>query len=312
MTTRTLDLLKPGDTGAVIAVGGPEDVRTRLIQMGFVPGTAIDVVAAAPLGDPLEVSLRGYRLGVRKSEAALVSVGDPLPASAEPARRVAGVDGPGAAEPQRPSRSFGSYFRFHRARSRYGAAKKQAATSCHDEGGESCEHRPGEVVIALAGNPNTGKSSLFNALTGGRQHVGNWPGKTVSRVEGIREVESTTLRFVDLPGTYSLRSASPEEEAAEEFLISGEPDVIVAVVDSTNLERNLFLVLELAELGLPLIIAANMADVAARQGRPVDRATLGAELGARVVATIGRSGAGTDELIDAILAVPAHRKVALS
>jgi ferrous iron transport protein B len=158
-------------------------------------------------------------------------------------------------------------------------------------------------VVALAGNPNTGKSSLFNALTGGRQHVGNWPGKTVACTEGSRQVGDVMIRFVDLPGAYSLRAASPEEEAAHEFLVSGGPDVVVAVVDSANLERNLFLVLELAELRLPLVVAANMADMAERQGRPVAWAGLARELGVPVVPTVARNGQGVDALVEAILSV---------
>ncbi|MGD9527641.1 FeoB small GTPase domain-containing protein [Pseudonocardia sp.] len=293
----TLDALVPGDRAAVTAIAGPDDVRRRLMQMGFVPGTVVDVVATAPLGDPLEVALRGYRVAVRRTEAAWVSVGA-APQQEEdvaPVRHPVTLDGPGAAGPRpRPHRLRDRLRRRHR---------RAAAPSCHDHGDHPLQRQAGEVVVALAGNPNTGKSSLFNALTGSRQHVGNWPGKTVTRSVGIHRVGDVTLRLVDLPGMYSLHPASPEEAAAEEFLVSGEPDVVVAVVDGTNLERNLFLVLELAELGLPLIVAANMADVAARQGRPVDRATLAADLGAPVVATVGRTGAGITELADAIVAV---------
>ncbi|MGE3287028.1 MAG: FeoB small GTPase domain-containing protein [Pseudonocardia sp.] len=293
---RALDALVPGDRAAVTAVAGPDDVRRRLMQMGFVPGTVVDVIATAPLGDPLEVALRGYRVAVRRTEAAWVAVGEvPEQVEAGPVRRPVTVDGPGAAGP-RPRRRRGLRLRWHRRR-------RRAAAGCHDHGGDDHFARTaGELVVALAGNPNTGKSSLFNALTGSRQHVGNWPGKTVTRSMGIHRAGDVTLRLVDLPGTYSLHPASPEEEAAEEFLVSGEPDVVVAVVDSTNLERNLFLVLELAELGLPLVVAANMADVAARQGRPVDRATLAADLGVPVVATVGRTGAGITELACAIVA----------
>lgn len=292
---RTLDALVPGERVAVTAVAGPEEVRRRLLQMGFVPGTVVDVVAVAPLGDPLEMALRGYRVAVRRSEAAWVSVGEAPEEEPERPRRPVTVDGPGAAGPR--VRRHGLR---HLLRRRH-----RPAPSCHDHGGEAPAREPGEIVVALAGHPNTGKSSLFNALTGSHQHVGNWPGKTVTRSVGLHRAGEVTLRLVDLPGMYSLHPASPEEAAAEEFLVSGEPDVVVAVVDGTNLERNLFLVLELSELGLPMVVAANMADVAARQGRPVDRTTLAADLGAPVVATVGRTGAGIAELADAILAVAA-------
>lgn len=293
METRQLDTLKRAEEGIVVRVDAPRGLRHRLVEMGFVPGTTVSVAAVAPLGDPVEVALRGYRLAIRRSEAARVTLTAVGPVRVpEPVvpLRVGGGEGPGADGPRRPPR----WFRTRRHQ------PQRAAASCH---GAHADRPAGtaEVTVALAGNPNTGKSSLFNALTGGRQHVGNWPGKTVTRAEGLRRVGEVTVKFVDLPGTYSLRSASPEEEAAEEFLTSGGPDVVVAVVDSTNLERNLFLVLELAELGLPMVVAANMADVARRQGAPPATAILARDLGMPVVPTVGRTGAGMDDLLAAVL-----------
>jgi ferrous iron transport protein B len=290
-----LDTLEPGEEGVVARVDAPRDLRHRLVEMGFVPGTTVTVAAVAPLGDPIEVALRGYRLAIRRSEAAhvtLTAVGPVrVPEPAVPLR-VGGGEGPGADGPRRPRRWF-------RTRIYRPGMRRRARASCH--GTATAPTGPAGITLALAGNPNTGKSSLFNALTGGRQHVGNWPGKTVTRVEGVTRVGEVTVTFVDLPGTYSLRSASPEEAAAEEFLTTGGPDVVVAVVDSTNLERNLFLVLELAELGLPMVVAANMADVARRQGAPPATAILARDLGVPVIATVGRTGAGIDDLLAAVL-----------
>ncbi len=124
----------------------------------------------------------------------------------------------------------------------------------------------GTLTLALAGNPNAGKTSIFNALTGSRQHVGNWPGKTVAKVEGAFRHGDIVGRLVDLPGTYSLSALSPEEVIARDYLLSGEADAVIDVVDSTNLERNLYLTAQLLELGIPLVLALNVSDSARCQG----------------------------------------------
>src|SRR5690349_23001183 len=125
-------------------------------------------------------------------------------------------------------------------------------------------------VVALAGNPNTGKSTLFNALTGLKQHTGNWPGKTVTRAEGGFEFNKVKYKLVDLPGTYSLLSASSDEEIARDFLLFGRPDVTVVVVDATSIERNLNLVLQVLEITNRVVVAVNLMDEAARKGIEVD------------------------------------------
>lgn len=159
---------------------------------------------------------------------------------------------------------------------------------------------PGGVRIALAGNPNVGKSSLFNHLTGAHQHVGNWPGKTVERRSGTCRRGPVPLTVIDLPGTYSLASSSPEEVVAEEALLGEGVDVVAVVLDSTNLERNLYLAAQAAELGRPLVLVLNMADRAAAEGLRIDDATLAAALRAPVVRTVGRTGEGIDKLVDVL------------
>ncbi len=158
----------------------------------------------------------------------------------------------------------------------------------------------GTLTLALAGNPNAGKTSIFNALTGSRHHVGNWPGKTVAKMEGTFRRGDLVGRLVDLPGTYSLSALSPEEIITRDYLLGGEADVVIDVVDATNLERNLYLTAQLLELGLPLVLALNVSDSARAQGIRIDLARLSALLGhAAIIETVGHRARGLDRLIDA-------------
>lgn len=144
-----------------------------------------------------------------------------------------------------------------------------------------------EIVIALAGNPNSGKTTVFNELTGARQHVGNWPGVTVEHKEGLTRKHGRQFKVVDLPGTYSLSARSQEEVVARDFLIDNHVDVIVNVVDATNLERNLYLTTQLLELGINMVIALNMADMAEGMGQKISVDLFSHFLGVPVVPTVG-------------------------
>ena len=158
-------------------------------------------------------------------------------------------------------------------------------------------------VIALAGNPNTGKSTVFNNLTGLRQHTGNWPGKTVTRAEGAFEYNSKKFKIVDLPGTYSLLSTSTDEEVARNFILFGQPDVTVVVVDATRLERNLNLVLQVSEITNRIVVCLNLIDEAKRHKIDIDIRSLSRELGVPVVGTAARQKEGMDELLKYIYEV---------
>lgn len=160
-----------------------------------------------------------------------------------------------------------------------------------------------DYVVALAGNPNTGKSTVFNALTGLRQHVGNWPGKTVSRAEGGFNYDDENYKLVDLPGTYSLLSTSTDEEIARDFILFGQPTVTVVVVDATRLERNLNLTLQILEITDRVVIALNLMDEAQRHGLEVDVRRLTKDLGVPVVPMVARRGEGVSELLAAIAQV---------
>lgn len=155
-----------------------------------------------------------------------------------------------------------------------------------------------DLTIALAGNPNAGKSTIFNVLTGLRQHTGNWPGKTVEKKTGDVQVGDLTVNIVDLPGTYSLTAYSPEEIIARDFIIEEHPDIVIDVVDATNLERNLYLTLQILELNVPVVVALNMTDDLHKVGAKIDITQLSQLLGnVPVVPTTANHGRGISELL---------------
>src|SRR3954464_15316901 len=162
------------------------------------------------------------------------------------------------------------------------------------------------LTVALVGNPNTGKSTLFNALTGLRQHVGNYPGVTVEMKDGTARLGDVEFRIIDLPGTYSLAPRSPDEMVSVDLLLGhvegqGRPDVILSIVDASNLERHLYLTTQLMDLGVPVVIAANLTDVAKNHGLTIDFATLSQRLGVPVVPIQANHGLGLDELKHAVV-----------
>ena len=165
------------------------------------------------------------------------------------------------------------------------------------------------LSVALAGNPNCGKSTVFNRLTGAQQHVGNWPGKTVARMEGYYEDGEARVAIVDLPGTYSLSAYSPEEQIARDYIVGEKPDVVVNVLDAANLERNLYLTAQILETGAPLVLLLNMSDVATRRGYRIDAAQLSERLGGvPVIEAVASRGEGLQALREAIRAVGSATK----
>lgn len=166
------------------------------------------------------------------------------------------------------------------------------------------------LTIALTGNPNAGKSTLFNALTGENQHVGNWPGKTIERKEGTFTYKDIQVKVVDLPGVYSLSSFSPEEEVTRDYLVKEKYDLVVNVLDTSNLERNLYLTVQINEIGVPMVIVLNKSDMASTKGYHIDKQSLSDQLGGiPIIQAAAKSGRGLTELKDFLLQIDPSIKV---
>ena len=282
---RTLQELSPGESGMIVSVGNQSGaVKRRLVDMGLTPGTVVKVTKIAPLGDPLEVSLRGYELSLRKEDAGQIQIG-PVQAKPQAASK------PGAPDPERDRRQLRDHVH---------------ELEHHEKPYDHNAHDTRTMKVALAGNPNCGKTTLFNALTGSNQYVGNWPGVTVEKKEGTARLGDREITVVDLPGIYSLSPYSMEEIVARDFIIGEGPDAVIDIVDATNLERNLYLTVQLLELERPLVLALNFMDEVKARGDQIDVERLSKELGVPVVPITAKAGEGLDELLQV-----AHRQMHL-
>ena len=287
---RTLYDLTPGESGMILSVGNQSGaVKRRLVDMGLTPGTVVKVTKIAPLGDPLEVSLRGYEMSLRRADAAQIRMGQPR--RTERGGTARGAMTRHVTDPETARRQLRDHE--HELQEHGGSYDPTA----HDT-------RP--MRVALAGNPNCGKTTLFNALTGSNQYVGNWPGVTVEKKEGTARLGDKTLTIVDLPGIYSLSPYSMEEIVARDFIIGEGPDAVIDIVDATNLERNLYLTVQLLELERPLVLALNFMDEVKARGDQIDVERLSKELGVPVVPITAKTGEGLDELLQV-----AHRQMHL-
>lgn len=256
--------LQPGQKGVIIKILGHSAFRKRVMEMGFVKGRIVNVVLNAPLHDPIKYSIMGYEVSLRRAEADLIEVA---------------VEGkPG----------------------------KDTMSDVHDVAiDHPQEHRDhhGEKVInvALLGNPNCGKTSLFNMVSGAHEHVGNYAGVTVGAKEGSVRYKGYRINIVDLPGTYSLSVYSPEEQYVVRYLREETPDVIVNVVVASNLERNLFLTTELIDMNRSMVIALNMFDELKKENIRLDTDLLGKMLGVPIVPTVASTGMGVHELLNKVI-----------
>ena len=262
-----LSELPTGSTGVIIKILGHGAFRKRMIEMGFVKGREIKVLMAAPLRDPVKYEIMGYEVSLRRVEAELVEVET--------------------------------------------VEESQSARTLHTNTVSDCEAAPSQhredrrkvINVALIGNPNCGKTSLFNIASGSREHVGNYSGVTVDAKKGSFRHGGYRFEIVDLPGTYSLAAYSPEELYVRRYLRDETPDVIVNVVDGSNIERNLYLTTELIDMDCSMVIALNMYDELQREGVSLDYKTLGEMIGVPIVPTAAKTGMGVDNLFDTIIKV---------
>ncbi len=295
----TLNELSVGESCEIRQVGNQRGaVKRRLVDMGLTPGTVVKLVKIAPLGDPLEVSLRGYELSLRREDAAQISVR--ALKKGEPPRQ-------GAPEVSERAYHLGTQCRGECGSCTATCSQRDAMEQMrrahiheqeqHPKQYDATAHDKRQWKVALVGNPNAGKTTLFNALTGSNQYVGNWPGVTVEKKEGIARVGELSFTLVDLPGIYSLSPYSMEEIVARKFIIEEKPDAIINIVDATNLERNLYLTMQLLELERPTVMALNFMDEVEKQGITIDCDRLSAQLGIPVVPISARDNKNIDKLV---------------
>lgn len=262
--------LKPGETGVITKIHGHGAFRKRVMEMGFVRGREINVILNAPLHDPVKYSLMGYEVSLRRAESNLIDVE--------------------LLEDWRTSAEN---------------TEVNTETSLHSDSIES-EYRLRRdkiINVALIGNPNCGKTSIFNIVSGAHEHVGNYAGVTVDAKSGNLKYKGYRINIVDLPGTYSLSAYSPEELYVMRYLREETPDVIVNVVVASNLERNLYLTTELIDMNLPMVIDLNMFDELQKANVKLDYTALGKMLGVPVIPTTASNGWGIDQLLDTIIDV---------
>ncbi|MBP5779301.1 MAG: 50S ribosome-binding GTPase [Campylobacter sp.] len=245
----TLNRLKVGEKAIITEIKGNGKLRQRFLDMGLIPKTIIEVIKFAPMGDPIELNLRGYRLSLRLNEAELIGIEKIGKENLEQSESE--IDDESALKKEIAHPGLGEEGIYHT-----------------DEGGgeiQACEI----LSFGLIGNQNSGKSTLFNQLTGLKQHVGNFPGVTVEGKNGkIKNYPNTIV--TDLPGIYSLTPYSDDEKVAVNFLLDYKPHCIINIVDASNIERNLYLTMQLLELNIPMIVALNMIDEVSNNGGSID------------------------------------------
>lgn len=272
-----LSELETGENGVIVKVNGHGSFRKRLIEMGFITGKKVSVILNAPLRDPIEYEILGYKLSLRRSEAEQIEV-------------------------------IGE----HEAKDVLKEAHKYPpldADDCDEEAyldnmmEKLAEEREHIIRVALVGNPNCGKTSLFNVASGAHEHVGNYSGVTVDAKEGKFEYGGYKFVLVDLPGTYSLSAYSPEELYVRKNLIDNVPDVVINVVDASNVERNLYLTTQIIDMNLRTVVALNMFDELQAKGDKLDVHQLAWLLGVPVCPTVSRDGTGIPELFDTVIKI---------
>lgn len=265
-----LSELKSGEHGMIVKVNGHGGFRKRIVEMGFIKGKMVEVLQNAPLLDPVKYLIMDYEVSLRHAEAELIEV-----LSQEEAEQ---------------------WEREHASTATEVLAGPELMRKATEEKGRV-------INVAFVGNPNCGKTSLFNIASGAHEHVGNYSGVTVDAKTGHFEMEGYRFNITDLPGTYSLSAYTPEELYVRRHIIEKTPDVIVNVVDASNLERNLYLTCQLIDMDVPMIMALNMYDEFKESGNHLDQDQLSQLLGVKIVPTVGRTGTGVKELFRNIISI---------
>ncbi|MBQ7878019.1 MAG: ferrous iron transport protein B [Bacteroidaceae bacterium] len=271
-----LSELKNGETAVIVRLSGHGGFRKRIMEMGFIRGEKVKSVLDSPMHDPVKYHVMGYDVSLRRNEAAMIEV---LPEE-------------DAKKELTPVHSFGC---------------SSACENCNSSLGCNCIYRPintkrnNVIDVALIGNPNSGKTSLFNALSGSSEHVGNYSGVTVDAKTGSLNYKGYRINLTDLPGTYSLSAYSPEERFVRRHLFEKIPDVIINAVVSSNLERNLYLTTELIDMNQRTVVALNMYDELVATGAKLDYEHLGAMMGIPMIPTVAKAGKGLDKLLDTVI-----------
>ncbi|MBR4352459.1 MAG: ferrous iron transport protein B [Bacteroidales bacterium] len=276
----TLDHLRVGESARVTAVGGQGALRQHILDMGVIPGSVVTLTKLAPLGDPMELKVHGYALSLRKADAARIEV---EPASAEKPVQAP----PEPHENEHPGYGEGGRY--------------------HDKTHENALPEDTTLTFALAGNQNCGKTTLFNQLTGSNQHVGNFPGVTVDQKDGVIRRHPNT-RITDLPGIYSLAPYTAEEIVSRDFILRQKPHGIINIIDATNIERNLYLTMQLMELECPMVLALNMMDEVYGNGGSIRANELEEALGLPVVAISAAKNEGIEELVEHAIHVARYQE----
>ncbi len=268
-----LNELQIGSTATILRVGGSGSLRQHFLDMGLIQGTEVTVVKYAPMGDPIELRIHGYELTIRLADAENIEISEPHHAKETQTKA---KKKPLKQEAHHPGYGEGGKF--------------------HDRKDENPLPDSETLTFALVGNQNCGKTTLFNQLTGSKQHVGNFPGVTVDRKDGVIRGYDNTL-ITDLPGIYSMSPYSSEEIVTREFVIQEKPKGIINIVDATNIERNLYLTMQLLELGRPMVVALNMMDELRQNDGAVLVNEMEERLGVPVIPISAAKGEGIDELI---------------
>ena len=270
VTKMKLNELKPGQSARIETVGGEGALRQHFLDMGVIPGTEVTLIKLAPMGDPMELRIHGYELTLRLADAGQIGV-TLLENTAEtetPKKEQKSPEHPGLGEEGR----------------------------IHPKGSGTPRPEGTKLTFALVGNQNCGKTTLFNQLTGSNQHVGNFPGVTVDRKDGVIRGHADTL-ITDLPGIYSMSPYSSEELVSRSFVLDQHPKAIINIVDATNIERNLYLTMQLLEMNIPMVVALNMMDELRGNGGTVDVNAMEAMLGVPVIPISAAKNEGVDELV---------------